>query len=133
MLWHGTLIAAAAAVAFIAIYRGKEANLSAARSAAFCTLAFAQLFFAFGCRSRTSVMPRLGYFSNPQLLGAIALGCAVQIMLMVFPPTQRLLKTASLGASGWLLVFILALIPVTFVEVPKLLRPLFAKARHVKA
>jgi len=133
MLWHGTLIATAASLAFILSYRGNEANLPIARTAAFCTLAFAQLFFAFGCRSRTTVMPRLGYFSNPQLLGAIVLGCGVQITLMLIPPTRHLLKTAPLTTSAWLLVVVLALIPVTCVEVPKLLRPLFAKGDAQRA
>ncbi len=128
MLWHGTLIATAAGLAFVLIYRGNQANLPIARTAAFCTLAMAQLFFAFSCRSDTKTLPRLGFFSNPHLLGAVVLGCAVQVTLMLLPPTRHLLKTTPLTAGAWLLVFILALIPVTCVEVSKLLGPLFAKA-----
>jgi Ca2+-transporting ATPase len=128
MLWHGTLIATAAGLAFVLIYRGNEANLPLARTATFCTLAMAQLFFAFSCRSDTKTLPRLGFFSNPHLLGAVVLGCAVQVTLMLLPPTRHLLKTTPLTAGVWLLVFILALIPVTCVEVSKLLGPLVAKA-----
>src|SRR4051812_26996073 len=38
--YHGTLNAAVAAIAYYVVYRGHPANLPAARSAAFCTLAF---------------------------------------------------------------------------------------------
>jgi Ca2+-transporting ATPase len=124
MLWQGGLIAAVTATAFAIMYRQSEARLPVARTAAFCTIAFAQLFFAFGCRSRTVVMPKLGYFSNPQLLGAILVGALVQTALILLPATRHLLKAAPLTAGGWVLVLGLALLPVTFVELPKLIWPL---------
>ena len=43
ILYHGALNAAVAAIAFYVVYRGNDANLPAARTAAFATLAFAQL------------------------------------------------------------------------------------------
>ncbi|MDB5732815.1 MAG: cation transport ATPase, partial [Variovorax sp.] len=42
ILYHGSLNAAVAAIAFYAVYKGHEENLPAARTAAFCTIAFAQ-------------------------------------------------------------------------------------------
>ena len=72
------LNAAVAAIAFYVVYRGQEENLPAARTAAFATLAFAQLMFSFGCRSDRYTLPQLGFFSNPWLLGAIGVSALLQ-------------------------------------------------------
>src|SRR5205823_3597447 len=50
MIWQGILIASATVLSFFLMYRGLETNLPVARTAAFCTLAFAQLFFSLACR-----------------------------------------------------------------------------------
>ena len=127
MIWQGVVLAAASAVAFFVLYRGVESNLPMARTAAFCTMAFSQLFFSLACRSDTAVMPRLGLLSNRQLLGAIALGGLLQVAFILVPVFRHILKAAPLSITGWLLVIALALTPVTLVEIPKLLRPLWRR------
>jgi len=127
MIWQGVLMAAATAISFFVLYRGVEGNLPMARTAAFCTMAFSQLFFSLACRSDTAVMPRLGLLSNRQLLGAIALGGLLQVAFILVPVFRHILKAAPLSITGWLLVIALALTPVTLVEIPKLLRPLWRR------
>jgi Ca2+-transporting ATPase len=123
ILYHGSLNAAVAASAFYLVYRGRPENLPAARTAAFCTLAFAQLFFSFGCRSERYTLPQLGLFSNPWLLGAIALSALLQLAVVTLPFLQPLFKvTPGTFARAWPLIVVLALIPVTLVEVAKLVR-----------
>jgi P-type Ca2+ transporter type 2C len=78
ILCQGALNVAITAIAFYAVYRGQNENLPAARTAAFCTLAFAQLMFSFGYRSFRYTLPQLGAFSNPWLLGAIAVSISLQ-------------------------------------------------------
>jgi P-type Ca2+ transporter type 2C len=122
MLYHGGLIAAVAAVAFWVIYGRVEANLPAARTAAFCTLAYAQLLFSFGCRSQRYTMPELGPFSNPWLIAAIAASLFLQTAAVTLPFAQPLFKAADLSSWQWLLIAALALMPVSFIEVAKLVR-----------
>ena len=88
ILFHGALIAAVAALGFWIIYQGDESHLARARTVTFCITAFAQLFFAIGCRSQRFTMPELGLFSNPQLFGAIVISGLLQ--LIVVTPTRDL-------------------------------------------
>jgi P-type Ca2+ transporter type 2C len=126
ILYYGALNAAAAGLAFYLVYRGREENLTVARTVAFCTLAFAQLMFSFGCRSERYTLPQLGLFSNRWLLGAIAISCLLQLAVIALPflhPFFRVTLVTSLW--HWLLIAVLALVPVTFVEVAKLIRAHF--------
>ena len=93
-----------------------------ARTAAFCTLAFAQLIFSFGCRSQRYTMPQLGIFTNRWLLGAIAVSVLLQLAVVTVPFLCPLFKAEPVLAGEWLLIAVLALIPVTFIEVAKLVR-----------
>jgi Ca2+-transporting ATPase len=123
ILYHGALNAAVVAVAFYMMYRGEEANLPAARTAAFATLAFAQLSFSFACRSERYTLPQLGFFSNPWLLGAIGISALLQLLALMVPFLQPFFKVAPVAfAWEWFVIAILALTPVTIVEVTKLAR-----------
>jgi Ca2+-transporting ATPase len=123
ILYHGALNAAATAVAFYVVYRGQEANVPAARTAAFATLAFAQLLFSFGCRSERYTLPQLGLLSNPWLLGALAASALLQFAALTVPFLQPIFKVAPVPfAWEWGLIALLAMTPVTVVEVSKLLR-----------
>lgn len=122
ILLYGSLIAAAALATFWLMYRGREANLPAARTAAFCVTAFSQLFFAVGCRSQRYTMPELGPFTNPNLFAAIALSGLLQIAVVSLPLSQRVFDVAAYPGRGWLLILLLALAPVTVIEVGKLIR-----------
>lgn len=123
ILYYGALNAAAAGLAFYLVYRGKQENLAAARTVAFCTLTFAQLMFSFGCRSERYTLPQMGFFSNRWLLGAIAISCLLQLTVIVLPVLHPFFRITPITSSWhWLLIAILALLPVTFVEVAKLIR-----------
>ena len=122
ILFHGTLIAAVAALGFWLIYQGDEAHLARARTVAFCVTAYAQLFFAIGCRSQTSTLPQLGLFSNPHLLGAIVISGLLQLGVVMLPFAQPVFEVTAPPTREWLLVILLSLTPVTIVEVVKLLR-----------
>ena len=129
ILFHGTLIAAVAALGFWLIYQGDEAQLGRARTVAFCVTTYAQLFFAIGCRSQTSTLPQLGLFSNPHLLGAIVISGLLQLGVVMLPFAQPVFEVTAPPAREWLLVLLLSLTPVTIVEVVKLLRASFQKVR----
>jgi Ca2+-transporting ATPase len=121
ILYHGVLNALAGGIAFYVIYRGNEQNLAAARTAAFCTVAFSQLMFSFGCRSDRYILGQLGFFSNRWLLGAIAVSALMQIAAVTLPFLKPVFKVeADVFSWEWLMIALLALMPVTFIEVAKL-------------
>ena len=124
ILFHGSLNAIAAAVAFYAVYRGRAENLPAARTAVFATLAFGQLLFSFGCRSFRYTLPQLGLWSNGWLLGAIALSALLQLCALTLPALRPLFKVDPSGFTWeWAMIAALAFVPVSVVEIAKLLRP----------
>ena len=123
MLYHGMLNAAVAAIAFYVVYQGRPENLPAARTMAFCTLTFAQLMFAFGCRSYQYTLPQLGVLSNPWLVGAIAVSALLQLAVVTIPFLQPLFKVVPVASAWhWLMIVALAMVPVAIVEVTKLVR-----------
>jgi Ca2+-transporting ATPase len=124
VLFYGVLNAAVSAIAFAVIYDGNDANLPAARTATFGTLAFTQLLFSFGCRSERYTLLQLGVFTNKWLLGGVALSALVQIAVMTLPFLTPLFKVSSNGFSWWM-VAALSAAPVIVLELVKLLRARF--------
>ena len=122
MLLHGSFIAAVAAAGFWITYQGDYTQLPRARSVAFCVSAFAQLFFAFSCRSQRYTLPELGPFTNPHLFGAILISGLLQLSVATLPFAQRVFETGSDLRGEWLLIFGLSLAPVTVIEIGKLIR-----------
>ncbi len=122
ILAHGFLMAAVAMIGFAVVYQNDETQLPRARMAAFCVLAYAQLFYSFACRSRRYTLPELGLFSNPYLFGAIAVSGLLQLSVVTLPWAQPLFETAGQFGWEWALIIALALTPVTVIEVAKLVR-----------
>jgi Ca2+-transporting ATPase len=119
---YGSLIAATMAAGFWLTYDAPHANLAQARTAVFCVACYTQLFFAFAARSQRYTLPQLGLFSNPRILGAIALSGMLQAAIVMFPPTQRWFDVIGLAPRQWVTVLLISLVPVTIVEVAKLVR-----------
>jgi Ca2+-transporting ATPase len=128
MLMHGTLVAASAAFGFWFVYQGAEANLPAARTTAFCITAYAQLFYAVSCRSFRYTMPELGFFTNPHLIGAIIISGLLQLSVVTLPFAQPVFEVATNLGPTWILILLLALAPVTVIEVAKIAMKLIQRA-----
>jgi Ca2+-transporting ATPase len=108
-------------------------GLSGARSLAFTTLVLSQLWRAFGARSRSRVFLGRGMLQNPWLL-AVALSTGVlQLCLHYFPPARALFGITLLGPRELLLVMPLSLLPLTAIEVRKLLLRVWRKKRWFAA
>jgi Ca2+-transporting ATPase len=122
MLSHGLLVAVVTAAGFALFYQGEEANLPRARTVAFCVVSYAFIFYSLSCRSLTRTMPELGPFSNPPLLGAIAVSGLLQLSVVTLPFARPVFETAAHFAWEWSLIALLALTPVTLIEVTKLIR-----------
>ena len=94
----------------------------AARDLAFTTLVFSELMRSFAARSDTRTLPQLGAASNLRLLAVVTLTGAAQVGMHFVPGIRAVfgLHPLTLGEIG--LCFLLGLIPVTILEVTKLVR-----------
>ena len=123
ILAHGMLLAFCCLGVSVTLLYGLSLSPEQAQVGTFCTVAFSQLTFSLACRSHTRVMPQLGLFSNRHLLLAM-LGSAVLQAAVVSLPGVRYLFDAQypLSATAWAVIVGLSLLPVTIVEVAKILR-----------
>ena len=104
-------------------YAYVSGDTSYAQAMTFYVTTFAQLFFSFACRSSRYTLPQLGVFTNPYLFAAIAISGILQMSLLWLPLTRHVFfKTAPQFAFDWLVIFLLALIPVSVVEITKIIR-----------
>jgi Ca2+-transporting ATPase len=124
ILAHGALVSAVILWAFWSTWRGDDARLERARTFAFCVAAFAQLFFAIGCRSDRVTAVRLGFFRNPAILLAILLSALLQVAIVALPHTREVFEVERHVGADWAAVIGLALVPVTVIELAKRLAPL---------
>ena len=102
------------------VYQGDEASLPRARTMAFCVVSFAFILFALACRSPRYTIWELGAFSNTALLAAIALSGLLQLSVVTLPFARPVFDTAAHFGWEWALLGVLALTPVTVVELAKL-------------
>lgn len=89
-----------------------DGSLDLARTMAFNTLVFFQLFFVFSCRSEHQSLLETGLFSNWHLVVAVFISAGLQLGVTYIPFLQPLFHTVSLGPQHWLLVLAVAVTPV---------------------
>lgn len=105
---QGTLIGISTMTAFlIAIYR-LGADINTARTMAFTTLVFSQLFFVFSCRSEEHSLWQLSLFSNLYLLTAVLVSTIMQLAVIYLPFFQSFFKTVILTTEQWGIVLLLS-------------------------
>jgi len=94
-------------------------DMAAARTAAFATLAMAQLVHAFNMRSPTESVFRIGLASNRWMIGAFAAGLALQLLALLWPPLASAFGVVPLGRAEWEVVAVASLAPLPVVEAVK--------------
>jgi Ca2+-transporting ATPase len=82
ILLQGALIGFTALTAFGIMYMVDPENVGRARTMAFCVLVYGELLRALAARSATLPLTRLGFFTNPYLLGAIAVSALLQLSVV---------------------------------------------------
>jgi len=97
-------------------------DLVEARNLAFSTLVFGEVLRAFAARSPTRVFFEVGVFSNVRLLVVTVLTVVMQLAIHHSPAMQRLFRVGELSIEDCALAILLGLIPVTVLEVAKLVR-----------
>ncbi|MEP6918565.1 MAG: HAD-IC family P-type ATPase, partial [Acidobacteriota bacterium] len=112
----------AAATLSVFVWALNARDLSGARSLAFSVLVFGELFRAFAARSTTRLFWEVGAFTNLRLLGVILFSVVMQIGIYYIPAAQAVFDVGPLSASDCALTLLVALVPVTVIEVAKLVR-----------
>ncbi|WP_205007319.1 cation-translocating P-type ATPase [Sporolactobacillus spathodeae] len=96
--------------------------LNEAETMAFVVLAVSQLFYSLSLRSQHESLLKKGLFSNFYLIGAVAVGILLQILVISLPFLARAFHVQPLNFREWLLVIIFALIPLLANESIKAIR-----------
>ncbi|MFZ5651660.1 MAG: calcium-translocating P-type ATPase, SERCA-type [Bacillota bacterium] len=126
ILGSGSVIALATLTAFAMALFG-SGNIDLARTVAFNTLVFAQLFYVFNCRSEHHTILELGVLSNPQLVAAVLCSAALQLAVTNLPFLQKVFHTVPLSLFQWCVLISLSALPAVGGII---LRGLQAKARQ---
>jgi Ca2+-transporting ATPase len=97
-------------------------DVLAARSLAFSVLVFAELFRAFTARSRDRLFLEVGAFTNVPLLVVVGVSMLLQLGLTQLTWARELFQLGALTAAEIGLALALGLIPVSVLELAKLVR-----------
>jgi Ca2+-transporting ATPase len=90
-------------------------DVESARSFAFSTLVFGELFRSFATRSPTRTVPEIGLFTNRRLVAVVALSVLAQIFIHEVPRMEVLFRIRPLGAAEVAACLGLGLIPAVAV------------------
>lgn len=102
-------------------------ELTNARTMAFVVLAVSQLFYSLSMRSPDKTIFQVGFFTNKFLVGAIAAGIFLQLVVIEVPFLANAFKVHPLSMQDWAIVFGFSLIPFIVNEVIKVLSGGFNK------
>jgi Ca2+-transporting ATPase len=93
--------------------------LNDAETMAFVVLAVSQLFYSLAMRHPTQSIFRIGWFSNPQLTGAIVLGMVLQFLVISIPVLAGAFHVQMLNLRDWVIVVAFSLVPLAVNECVK--------------
>ncbi len=108
ILVRGTLLGLGSLLVFIIGLLLPEGNVSLARTMAFCTLVFSQLFHVLDCKSETRGIFEVGIFSNLYLVGAITISSLMQLAAVYLPVMRPIFKTVPLAGMHWVVILVVA-------------------------
>ena len=100
----------------------EEDVVTHARTLAFTTFVFFQLFNALNCRSERYPLSRIGFFSNRYLIGAVLLCALLQLCILYVPFLQLMFDTVALGLWDWAIVLFVSATIFIVVEGTKMVR-----------
>ncbi len=96
-----------------------ESLLKHARTLAFMTLTFSELFRAYASRSNTESIFKIGIFSNRHLVLATFVSFILQVGVVYLPFAQKVFKTETIGIAELAIVILLASVPFWVTEIVK--------------
>ena len=100
---RGALIGLCTLLSFM-VGRYYEMNLETCRTLALCTLVMSQLIHVFECRSERHSIFQIKLFTNPYLVGAVAISIILLCSVLYVPFLQGVFHTVALSLNQWLIV-----------------------------
>ncbi len=119
VVWVGLLEASVALLLYRHLLNEDEAS---ARNIVFTTLVISQILRAFGARSSTLLHWEIGHLKNLWLLGVCVVTGALQLSLHFIPFSQKIFGLSPLTSTDLLMIIPAALIPISVVEINKLIQ-----------
>jgi Ca2+-transporting ATPase len=103
ILIRGSLIGLCTLLSFM-VGRYYKMNLETCRTLALCTLVMSQLIHVFECRSERHSIFQIKLFTNPYLVGAVAISIILICSVLYVPFLQGVFHTVPLSINQWLIV-----------------------------
>jgi Ca2+-transporting ATPase len=100
---RGLQIGISTVFVFALVYFLKN-DLAEARTMAFCTLVFSQMFHVFDCRSEVYSVFEIGIFKNQYLILATVCSLFMQLLVVYHPFMQEIFATVPLGVVDWAVI-----------------------------
>ena len=97
-------------------------SVAPAQTAAFTALVLQKLLFSLTFRSQEHSIFSRASFANPLLLGAIAVGALMQLVVVYLPGADTIFRTVPLGLAEWQIMAPAILLPVLAIDAFKVLR-----------
>lgn len=119
MFFQGTIVAISTLAAF-GIEYFSSGDLHRAQAEAFAASILAQNVQSFNVRSNRLSVFQLGLFSNRFLVGAFALVVITLLGLIYIPQLQPIFQTVPLALEDWVIIGLLALLPLVVMEIYKI-------------
>ncbi len=110
-------------------YDGFDSNSNHWKTMVFTTLCLAQMGHALAVRSDTRLTIEMNFFSNPYLLGAIALTIVLQMLLIYVAPLRNFFDISILGLTDLLICLGFSMLVFVWVELEKLFQR-YVLTRH---
>lgn len=108
-------------------------DVDTARTLAFASFVFGVLLRGFAARSPDRLFWEVGALGNLKLLFVVILSGALQAVILLLPVTQHLFHLTRLGWEHYGLALALGFIPVSAVEISKLVRRAYRWIRSSRA
>jgi len=115
ILFFGIVISAGT----LYMFYSNIADLPKARTIAFTTLVFFQLFAVFSSRSLHFSLNKLNPFTNMWLLIGVSVSVLVQIIVIYWAPMQVIFGTVALTNAEWLRIIYVSLLGFAIMEISK--------------
>ncbi len=116
MFGQGCAIALVSTASFAYCLYIMDLDLERARTIAFMTMVGAQLAHALNCRNERLSLFSIGFFSNPALIGAIAVSALLQAALVLMPWSREVFKLAAFDFQHWALAIGAAVLMLALME-----------------
>jgi Ca2+-transporting ATPase len=100
---RGLQIGISTVLVFAMVYFLKN-DLAEARTMAFCTLVFSQMFHVFDCRSESHNVFEIGILKNKYLILATICSLFMQLLVVYHPFMQEIFATVPLGMVDWVTI-----------------------------